>query len=120
MNLYKIDLYFHCNNKQSIRVTIKYVLARNDEQVYDYIEKNYENNNWSKKAKDQLLENRDKETYKEKIVRLQGQKNDSAFVNSLMWLGYTNILLYGWELIQENVNDYYNEMVVLGEFDICK
>ena len=111
MNLYKITIG-HAAPKDWVVATVGYVLANNEEDVYDYIasepELNGNNlfNSWKNKEDENFdLYNKKykvigEETFKEKIIRLKGEINDDSYNFGDAYYGIT---LYGWELITEDV-----------------
>lgn len=123
MNLYKIQVA-HYAPKDSHQSIEDYLLAETDEQVYKYIDENLNHGKWTDKTKslDEEEENEfeiydDKynvigtETYKEKIIRLKGDIDDDEEDFSDAYYGIT---LYGWELVKENIQSDYSELIELG------
>ena len=119
MNLYKIK-FSHTAPKDTKEGIITYLLAKNDDGVYNYIDEEYNCECW----KDQEAENivydifNDRfdiigtETFREKIIRLKGEMNDEDYDYSDAHYGIT---LYGWELVKMNVVDEdFGEFVELG------
>jgi len=92
MNIYKIT-FGHSAPKDWAISILGFVLAENDEQVYEYIKSepmiNGHNpfNSWKDKEKegeefeifDSKYEVIGKETFKEKIIRLKGEINDDGY-----------------------------------------
>jgi hypothetical protein len=123
MNLYKI-LFTHTAPKDRKEGIITYLLAENEEQVYSFIDKEYNYECW----KDQEEENETYdvynddydvvgiETFKEKILRLKGEMNDDDYDYSDAYYGIT---LYGWELVKENLASDYSELIALNVFKNC-
>ena len=120
MNLY--ELMFECITRSDAETGLTgYLLAENDEQVYTYIdEKHY--GIWKDHEDDEPTETEDddgneiKETFKEKILRQKGQIGDDD-ANDLD--GQDSLILYGWELLKENVTGDYAEMIELGIIATC-
>ncbi len=116
MNIYKIQLGHAAPKDWSISM-LGYILADNDDQVYEYIKSEPEINghsafnSWKDKEEEkEEFEIFDKqfnligtETFKQKIIRLKGEINDESvdFTDS-----YYGISLYGWELVKENAENY--------------
>tara|TARA_R110000744_G_scaffold7342_3_gene25310 strand:+ start:6088 stop:6468 length:381 start_codon:yes stop_codon:yes gene_type:complete len=125
MNLYKI-LFSHTAPKGSGKGIKGYLLAENDEQVYDYIDKKYNYESWKDCNEDEdreLDEIYDKdynlvgtETFKEKILRIKGQMNDEDYDYSDAYYGIT---LLGWEVVEENTTKDFTEMIELGVVTNC-
>lgn len=113
MNLYRITLG-HAAPKDWKLSMLGYVLAENDEQVYEYLKSEPEINGsstyncWADKEDEkEEFEIYDKEynvvgkeTFKEKMIRIGGEINDDSYDFTDAYYG---ISLYGWELIKENV-----------------
>jgi len=120
MNIYKIT-FGHAAPKDWAISILGFVLAENDEQVYEYIKSEPEINghksfnSWEDKEKekedfeifDSKYEVIGKETFKEKIIRLKGEINDEGydFTDS-----YYGISLYGWDIVKENVTNYESSL----------
>jgi hypothetical protein len=114
MNLYRINMG-HAAPKDWALSMLGYVLAENEEQVYEYLKSEPDIhghkpfNSW----KDKEEENEEfeiynssyevigKETFKEKIIRIGGEINEDDYDFSDSYYG---ISLYGWELVKENVS----------------
>jgi len=116
MNLYKIT-FSHTAPKSSKEGIECYLLAENDEQVYNYVDKSFNYECW-KDDDEEPIELYDDdynvigtETFKEKMLRIKGEQNDEDYDYSDAYYGIT---LYGWELVKENVDGNYTEMVELG------
>lgn len=124
MNLYNI-VFGHYGPKDSEFGSKCFLLAENDEQVYEWIaaepKLDTENisfiNSW-KSYEDVTtdLYNDDyekigEETFKEKTIRLKGEMNDDDYDFSDAYYGIT---LYGWELLKENVVTDYSELEQAG------
>jgi len=122
MNLYKI-LFSHSSPKDT-KIGIKtYILAKNEDEVYNYIDKEFNCGGWKDKEDEgEVFDIYDKdykiigtETFREKILRLKGEMNEEDYDYSDAYYGIT---LYGWELIKENLNDNFEELIKLGVIDI--
>lgn len=95
MNLYKIAVQ-HSAPQDTIQAIACLLLARNDEEVYEWIKEGnihltYENV-WKNKESDS-------EHFKAHIIALKGDMNDENYDYSDAHYGIT---LFGWELIEEN------------------
>ena len=118
MNLYKIT-FSHTTPEDQEKGIKDYLLAENDEQVYNYIDKTFNYECWkdSDEEKEPIELYDDDyiligtETFKQKIIRIKGEQNDKDYDYSDAYYGIT---LYGWELVKENVNGDYSEMIELG------
>ena len=120
MNIYKI-IFSHSAPKDTKVGIMTYLLAKNEEEVYNYIDKEYNYRCWV----DQEEENREygvyndefevigTETFREKIIRLKGEMNDEDYDYSDAYYGIT---LYGWELVKVDTGDDYVELVDMGIF----
>ena len=120
MNLYKV-LFEHYAPKDSQLGISTFLLAENDNQVYDYINNiNYGlwedmNNDYDKlNIYDNEMNVIGTETFKEKMIRIKGLIFDEDYELTDLYYGAT---LYGWELVKENVNvKDYKELIELGIF----
>lgn len=124
MNLYQIQLQ-HTAPKDTETAIACLLLAENDEQVYEWIKSADEVKNshiycsWDdneEEGEEFEIFNDDyevvgTETFKEKIIRLKGEKNDEDYDYTDAYYGIT---LYGWELLKENVTTDYSELIELG------
>lgn len=120
MNLYRI-VFSHTAPKDTKEGILTYLLAENEEEVYNYIDKEYNCGCW----KDQEDENEildifndsfdiiGTETFREKIIRLNGEMNDEDYDYSDAYYGIT---LYGWKLIKEDTNEDFTELIELEIF----
>lgn len=103
MNLYRIDVE-HYSQKDSHKSIETFVLAEDDEAVYNWIDKEKQWGIWSDRSNEDGLidvynnayEVIGKETYKEKIIRLKGEINDEDADLDDLFYGRT---LYGWEKV---------------------
>jgi hypothetical protein len=125
MNLYKI-LFSHTAPKDSEKGIKGYILAESDEQVYNYIDKEYNYECWKDSDEDEdrepielYDENYDvigTETFKEKILRIKGQMNDEDYDYIDAYYGIT---LFGWDVVEENTTKDFTEMIELGVVTNC-
>lgn len=126
MNLYKIT-FSHTGPKSQKQGIQCYLLAENDEQVYNYIDEKFNDGCWKDMDEDEdgsPIELYDEdgnlvgtETFKQKILRINGEQNDEDYDYSDAYYGIT---LYGWELIKENIHSDYSQMIDLGIFHQTK
>ncbi len=128
MNLYKIIIQ-HFSPKDSETAIVTLLLAKNDEDVYEWIKlepklgENTLSNSWADTEADSIEENETfdiynenndvigNETFKEKFIRIKGELNDEDFENADAYYGNT---IYGWELVKENPTTDFSEMKELG------
>ena len=122
MNLYIIN-FEHSAPKDTKEGIVGYFLAENDEQVFNYIDKEFECGCWTDKDDTddedyEPLEIYDEdynvigtETYKERFIRLGGEMYDEDREYNDLYYGLT---YYGWELVKENVDFVNAEMITLG------
>ena len=125
MNLYKIT-FSHTAPKDQDEGIKGYLLAENDEQVYNYIDKTFNYECWKDADEDEDREPIElydddynvigTETFKEKIIRIKGEQNDEDYDYCDAYYGIT---LYGWELVKENADGDYSEMIELGIISNC-
>ncbi len=126
MNLYKIT-FIHTSPRDREDGIKGYLLAENDEQVYNYIDENLNGECWkdADEAEDsepiELYDDDYKvigtETFKQKMLRIKGEQNDGDYDFSDD--DYYGITLYGWELVIENTEGDYSEMIELGIISNC-
>lgn len=124
MNLYKIIIAHYAPKDCKVSIA-DYLLAEDDKQVYLYIDDNFNYNKWTERMESPDDDGQDNvfdiydgdynvigtETYEEKIIRLQGDIDDDEEDFSDAYYGKT---LYGWELIKEDVQEDYNQLIELG------
>ena len=124
MNIYKIE-FLHASPKDREEGIKCLLLAKNDEQVYEWIKsepkigERHLYNGWADlEGENEEFEvyndNYDvigKENFKQKIIRLKGEMNDDDYDFSDAFYGIT---LFGWSLLKENVNADYSELIELG------
>ena len=108
MNLYKIE-FTHYAPKDSSSGIKEYILANNDEEVFDYINKNYTWNGWTEREDEWGNEC---QTYKEFVLENKGDDEDESLFEDLYY-GQTT---YSWELIKENITE--ENAKILTELDI--
>ena len=83
-----------------------YLLAKNEDKVYDYIDTQLTCGYWSDNK--EII---DSQTFRERIINLRGEINDENYDCSDLYYGAT---LYGWELVKENVDFDLNNVIKLG------
>jgi len=124
MNLYRI-LFTHSGPKSNKSGIETYLLADNEDEVYDFVDKEYNYDGWEITEKDnEVLEIYDDdynvigtESFKEYIKRIRGEMNDENYDYSDAYYGIT---LYGWECVDEDVSSEYDLLVKLGVVKIIK
>lgn len=105
MNLYKITVG-HAAPKDWCKTMIGFVLAENDEQMYEYIASeptingHYIINSWNDKDEEDEESPAD---FRKRIIEIKGEINDEGYDFSDSYYGIT---LYGWELMKENIGDH--------------
>ena len=103
INLYRI-VFSHSAPRDTEYGIKGFFLAHNEEEVYDYIDKEFNNRIWRDNEEDHVLSPIDNskhhETFRGKIIRLKGNINDEERDFSDAYYG---ISFYGWELIAEDV-----------------
>lgn len=122
MNLYSID-FLHASPKDTEYGIKCLLLAKSSEQVYEWIKSEPEVsgsklfNIWED-SEDEEFEIYDghfdvigKETFKQKIIRMEGEMGDEEYDYSNAYYGIT---LFGWSLLKENVTTDYSELIELG------
>jgi hypothetical protein len=99
--LYEIKIR-HCSQKDFIEASKGYIVAQNDEEVYNYINKFLLHGIWSDRNNDSLNHNVNfledegfisKESYKEKMLRYKGEFFDPNASYDDRYYGVTH---YGW------------------------
>lgn len=127
MSIYKIKM-LHVGPKDRKEGVVCLLIANNDEEVYEWIKKEPVNmpNDWADREQEideetgELIQYEvyndkwdmlGKENFKEKMIRLQGQMNDSDYDFSGSYYGIT---LYGWELLIMNPKDSNEELIQTG------
>jgi len=117
MNLYKI-IFSHHGPKDSEEGIKTLLLAENDEQVYDWLASEPDGYFlcWKERMEDPddewFDENGDPEDWKARMIRLKGEINDDDRDFSDAYYGLT---FYGWEMIDENVNqDKIDYLISIG------
>lgn len=124
MNIYKIES-LHASPKNR-EISLKCLLfAENEEQVYEWIKsepkigKKRLCNGWVDSEQEneefEVYNNKydliGKENFKQKMIRLKGQMNDTDYDYSDSYYGITT---FGWSLLKQNVNTDYSELIELG------
>lgn len=97
-----------------------FVLAENEEQIYEWIASEPDTkegriyNSWRDReiCGDDYDDCDDKEGFKDKMIRIGGEINDDCVDFSDAYYGVT---LYGWELVKEGVSGDYSELIELEE-----
>ena len=118
INLYKI-VFSHSAPKDTEYGIKCFFLAHNEEEVYDYIDFEYNGQCWRDNEKDNEMFQRDGldsktggETFREKIIRLRGDINDE---NRDFSDAYYGVSFYGWELVAEDVDpEDFSKSITLG------
>ena len=118
MNLYKIT-FSHSAPKDTKNGIETYLLAENEEQVYGYIDREFncecwkdqENENEIFKIFDKRFNEIGTETFKQKIIRIKGEMNDEDYDYCDAYYGIT---LYGWELVERGTTTDFTKMIELG------
>lgn len=119
MNLYKIK-FLHASPSDTKEGIITYALADSDELLYEYVDSTYNYDCWEgENLNNKLLDIYDDnyniigtESFREKIIRINGEMNDEDADFSDAYYGIT---LYGWELVEENTNKlHYSHLIELG------
>ena len=125
MNLYKIIIK-HFSVKDSEESIACLLLAKDDEQVYEWIKtepkhigelsmlnswKDIEEENEPVNIYDDDYNVVGTETYKEWMIRIKGEVNDEDFENADAYYGNT---IYGWELVKENSTNDYVDLIEVG------
>lgn len=117
-NLYKINV-LHASPKDSHTSTQGYVVLTNDEDVYKYIDEKFNYGGWldTEEEQEEPLEIYDEdykvighESYKERIIRLNGNIDDEDVDFSDAYYGIT---LWGWKDMGPISED---EIKVLSKF----
>jgi hypothetical protein len=138
MNLYKIK-FCHIAPKGRAMGIKALLVAKNDEQVYNWIAsepsttdgkiinswREYESYLWNQE-KGGFFDNEgndaqtgwwdemgNPEDFKERMLRLKGEINDSSAGCDNAYYGVT---LFGWELLLENIKNNYAELIESGIF----
>ena len=107
MNLYRI-IFCHIAPKDRAHGLLNYILANNEDEVYEFIDREYTAGIWSDREGDKNIfdvydddYNRiGTELFRERIFRLKGDINDP---DTDLADAYYGITLYGWELVAEDV-----------------
>jgi hypothetical protein len=126
MNLYRINAEHVCT-KDSATYLYSYLTAENDEEVYNWIDKNLVGSVWSEINNGEFTEDElppvfeildndyntiGSETYKERIIRLKGDMHDEDHDTEDAFYGLT---LYDWELVNTNTpTNFICTLVELG------
>jgi len=101
MNLYAIQ-FTHYAPKDSKSGVLGYMVAENDEDVYEFIKSEPEIHKKTLYNSYEAYEEDGGETFRERIIKCQGDMNDEYSEVSDLYYGATQ---YGWECIHENITD---------------
>jgi len=123
MNLYKV-LVEHFSQKDNVLAIVEYLLARNDDDVYNHIGK-HNCERWADAERDgdvcQLYDDDyniiGTETNRERIMRRKGEVNDDDIDLSDAYYGVT---VYGWELVEEDVTWDATHLIACGMIVECE
>ena len=118
MNLYKI-VFSHSAPRDTESGIKTYLLANNEDDVYDYIDREYNYETWCESETDNEVFNTydddynviGNELFRERIIRLKGNINDEDIDFSDAYYGIT---LYGWELIESDTDKNFSDAIELG------
>lgn len=116
MNLYAIK-FTHYSQKDNETGIVTYALAKNDEQVYEWIKSEPRDEHWTtynswKYEEDDGVEYEiyddnynviGKESFKDYIIRVNGEMHSEHASYDDLYYGKT---YYGWELVKENIQKY--------------
>ncbi len=124
MNLYRILFSHTCTKDTEIGIK-SYLLAKDEKEVYEYIDTKYNYGCW--KDKEECHEKFDiydneynvigTQTFKEKIIGLNGEIEDEDYDYADVYYGIT---LYGWEKVKENIDFDMNEFIDMGIVEIVE
>ena len=141
MNLYKIT-FRHYAPKEGENGIKGLLLAENDEQVYNWFASNpeidgdtlytnykeHEKYKWNEESGayvdedgheeywDYTDENDNQEEFKDHMIRVRGEINTEYEVED----AYYGFIVYGWELVKENITTDYSELIETGIMKIAK
>jgi len=103
MNVYSIDVIHHApkGSHQSIQ---GYVLAENDEQVYDYIKSEPKIDDIKLYNSWEVYENVESNEYREDFKKEMLEVGGELYTDYDVTDAYYGREFYGWTLLQENVN----------------
>lgn len=108
MNLYKL-VFEHYSQKDSKYGTEKYFIAKDVNEVFDYISKIADWEYYIGLYEDECYDSYD--SFKEYIMANEGQIDDENMLDDL----YYGKVLYGWELQSEDITeDEIKTLVKLG------
>ncbi|MET3209658.1 UNVERIFIED_CONTAM: hypothetical protein ABIC26_002605 [Paenibacillus sp. PvR008] len=114
MNLYKI-MFEHFSQKDSQKGILTYLVANSDSEVYEWLKSEPSSEDWGSiynnyeyKEKDNevfdVYDNDfsivDQESFRDRMIRLNGDMYDEEVELSDLYYGAT---LYGWILVKENI-----------------
>src|SRR5574344_1096654 len=107
MNLYKIG-FMHYSQKDNEDGMKEYTIAKNDGEIFDYINKNYAYEAWTDR------EDLDNQSYKDFVLEHKGDDEDENLFENLYY-GQTT---YSWELIKKDISN--EDISKLVELNILK
>lgn len=110
MNLYKIE-FRHYGPKDNDEGIKEFCLFNNDEELFNYIDRNYALDRWTEGEDEWGNED---QTYKEFILKNKGDDEDESLFEDL----YYGLTTYSWELVKENILDEDTNKLV--ELNIIK
>lgn len=134
-NLYKL-IFRHYAPKNGETGIICLLLAENDEQVYNWLAsepeingstfynnyKDHEKYKWNEQISSYVDqhgnqeywyykdENDNREEFKDHMIRVRGEINTEYEVQD----AYYGFIVYGWELVKENITTDYSELIETG------
>ncbi|KQY90970.1 hypothetical protein ASD24_24550 [Paenibacillus sp. Root52] len=126
MNLYKI-MFKHFSENDNKEGILTYLVGESDMDVYEWLKSEPSSNNWinvvncwlDKEEDNEVFDIYDseynilgQENFKDRMIRLRGDMNDEDTELSDLYYGAT---LYGWELVNENVDqDLIKQVIDIG------
>ena len=110
MNLYKIK-FTHYAPKDSSSGIKEFIIAQNEEGVFNYIDKNHVYDSWTEREDE--WDNED-QTYKEFILENKGDDEDESLFENL----YYGLTTYGWEIVEENIG--FGDIKILTQLGIIE
>jgi hypothetical protein len=113
MNLYEIMME-HYAPKDSERGIYTYLAADSDEEVYEWLKSEEELKDGRQIFLSWKDEEKDDDSFKDRIIGLNGDLNDDEVELTDLYYGET---LIGWKLIKENITN--EEIEVLKSVGIC-
>ena len=111
MNLYEIR-FRHYSQKDNEEGILTYLVAKSDEDVYEWISSDLELKNGTSIYSSWADREEDDEDYKERIIECNGDMYDNETEICDLYYGLT---LYGWGMVYENIsNDDVNKIESLN------